>query len=306
MEIKKGWKIFSAFDGAGMGHQALKEICFPIDKYFASEIDKNAINVAMSNHPKTIQLGDIKKIKGEDLPKIDLLMGGSPCQGFSFSGKQLNFNDPRSKLFFEFVRLIKECKPKYFLLENVSMKQEYQDVISQHLGVQPVKLNSSLTSAQNRLRLYWANFDITTPSDQNIKLKEILESNEMPNKASIIGRRLNSEGKREDYNKSIPITQCLEVRGANGSDINKSNCLTTVSKDTVLTDMPIGRHLDAFNMKDRWRNYTKVERCRLMNLPDNYCDSVTLNQTVKITGNGWEVGMLKHIFSCLAKQAKIK
>ena len=301
--------VLSLFDGISCGQVALERAGMDVNKYFASEIDKHAIKVTQSNYPNTIQIGDVTKVKGTDLPNIDLLMGGSPCQGFSFSGKQLNFDDPRSKLFFEFVRLIEEVKPKYWLLENVVMKQEYQDVISQHLGVEPVKYNSSLTSAQNRVRLYWANFDITEPTDQGIKLEDVLEHTEMIgpsairgrrlNKATILGRRLDKRGKRQDYDKNVPITQCLEVRATNR---DKSNCLTTVVKDTVLTTMEIGRHPDAFNRKLPYRNYTKIERCRLMNLPDNYCDEISLNQTIKATGNGWEVGMITHIFKSMSKK----
>jgi len=240
------------------------------------------------------------------VPKVDLLIGGSPCQGFSIIGKKLNFEDPRSKLFFEFLRIIKETRPKYWMLENVVMSQKNQDIISQHLGVEPVKLNSSLTSAQNRVRLYWANFEITEPRDKGILLEDILEDVEMAdlgvvnrrdlNKATILGRRLDSRGVRQDYNRDVPITQCLEVRATN---THKSNCLTTVAKDTVLTTMPVGRHPDVFSRKLPYRNYTKVERCRLMNLPDHYCDSISLRQTEKATGNGWDVGMITHIFKCL-------
>jgi len=308
-ERSQGINVLSLFDGISCGQVALERAGIEVNNYFASEIDKHAIKVTQSNYPKTIQIGDVTKVKGNELPKIDLLIGGSPCQGFSFSGKQLNFDDPRSKLFFEFVRLIKEVKPKYWLLENVVMKQEYQDVISQHLGVEPVKLNSALTSAQNRVRLYWANFDITEPTNQGIKLEDVLEDTEMIgpsairgrrlNKATILGRRLDERGKRKDYDKNVPITQCLEVRATNR---DKSNCLTTVAKDTVLTTMEIGRHPDAFNRKLPFRNYTKVERCRLMNLPDNYCDEISDNQTVKATGNGWEVGMITHLFNCLIRQ----
>lgn len=295
--------VLSLFDGMSCGQIALNKLGIKYDNYFASEIDKHAIKVTQHNHPNTKQIGDVTKVNANDLPKIDLLMGGSPCQGFSFSGKQLNFEDPRSKLFFEFVRLVKECKPKYWLLENVVMKQEYQDVISKYLGVEPVKLNSALTSAQNRVRLYWANFEITEPTDQRIKLEDVLEDTEMIgpsairgrrlNKATILGRILDERGKRQDYDKTVPITQCLEVRATNR---DKSNCLTTVAKDTVLTTMEIGRHPDAFNRKLPYRNYTAVERCRLMNLPDNYCEIISLNQTVKATGNGWDVGMIEHIF----------
>jgi len=308
--LSEGINVLSLFDGISCGQVALERAGIKVNNYFASEIDKHAIKVTQSNYPNTKQIGDVTKVNGIDLPKIDLLMGGSPCQGFSFSGKQLNFEDPRSKLFFEFVRLIDEVKPKYWLLENVVMKQEYQDVISQHLGVGPVKLNSALTSAQNRVRLYWANFEITEPTDQGIKLEDILEDTEMIgpsairggrlNKATILGRRLDERGKRQDYDKTVPITQCLEVRASNR---DKSNCLTTVAKDTVLTTMEVGRHPDAFNRKLPFRNYTKIERCRLMNLPDNYCDEISDNQTVKATGNGWEVGMITHIFNQMATLA---
>ena len=301
--ILSGIVVLSLFDGISCGQVALERAGIKVDKYFASEIDKHAIRVTQSNYPNTIQIGNVTKVDASNLPNIGLLMGGSPCQGFSFSGKQLNFEDERSKLFFEFVILSNETHPKYWLLENVVMKQEYQDVISQHLGVEPVKLNSSLTSAQNRVRLYWANFGISQPTDQGIQLEDVLEDLEMIgpgairgrrlNKATILGRRLNERGVRDDYNKNVPITQCLEVRESNR---NKSNCLTTVAKDTVLTTMPIGRHPDAFNKKLPFRNYTKIERCRLMNLPDNYCDEISDSQTVKATGNGWEVGMITHIF----------
>ena len=169
--------VLSLFDGMSCGQIALDQLGIKVDNYFAAEIDKWAIQVTKKNYPNTIHLGDVTQIKGEDLPQIDLLMGGSPCQGFSFAGKQLNFDDPRSALFFEFVRLLKETKPKYFLLENVRMKQEYQDVISEHLGVKPIMINSALVSAQNRVRLYWTNIpNIEQPEDKNIMIKDILES----------------------------------------------------------------------------------------------------------------------------------
>lgn len=113
--------VLSLFDGMSCGQLALNRAGIKYHNYYAAEIDKHAIKVAQSNYPDTVHLGDVTKVRAEDLPPIDLLIGGSPCQGFSFAGKQLNFNDPRSKLFFEFVRLLKECRPKYFLLENVVM-----------------------------------------------------------------------------------------------------------------------------------------------------------------------------------------
>jgi len=169
--------VLSLFDGMSCGQIALRQLGIPINKYYAAEIDPYAMRVTQNNFPETIHLGDVTKVKGADLEKIDLLLGGSPCQGFSFAGKQLNFDDPRSALFFEFVRLLKECNPKYFLLENVRMKKEYQDVITEHLGVEPIMINSALVSAQNRVRLYWTNIpNITQPEDRDIVLKDILEN----------------------------------------------------------------------------------------------------------------------------------
>ena len=296
--------VLSVFDGLSCGQIALNRVGIKYDKYFASEVDKHAIKVTQHNYPNTIQLGDVTKVKGSDLPKIDLLFGGSPCQGFSFAGKQLNFEDPRSKLFFEFVRLKNELQPKYFLLENVVMKQEFQDIITEYLGVEPIKINSNLVSAQTRERLYWTNIpNINQPEDLGITLNDILEDigvngevfdRTKLNKATILGRRLNEQGKRDDYNKSIPISQCLEVRASNR---DKSNCITTVAKDNVLTTMPIGRHVDAFKKKLPFRYYTIKEYCRLQTIPDDYFDGVASeNQIRKMIGNGWTVDVIAHIF----------
>lgn len=301
---QQNMNVLSLFDGMSCGQIALERIGVKVDNYYSSEIDKHALKVTEKNYPNTIQVGDVKELKGSDLPKIDLMMGGSPCQGFSFSGKQLNFDDPRSKLFFEFVRLIDEIKPKYFLLENVVMKQEFQDVITEALGVEPIMINSQLVSAHHRKRLYWTNIpNIEQPEDKGIGLIDILEDDEMIgpsairgrrlNKATILGRRLNERGKRDDYNKEIPITQCLEVRASNRT---KSNCLTTVAKDNVLTTMPIGRHPDAFKKGLPFRYYTIKEYCRLQTVPDDYFEGVASeNQARKMIGNGWTVDVIGHI-----------
>jgi DNA-cytosine methyltransferase len=181
--------VLSLFDGMSCTQIALKNLGIKVDTYYASEIDKYAIKVAKENFPETIHLGDIKDIKGKDLPKIDLIVAGSPCQGFSFAGKQLAFDDPRSALFFEFVRLLREVKPKYFLLENVRMKKEHMDVISQQVsdiypecsngslfGIEPILINSALLSAQNRNRLYWTNIpNIEQPEDVGLVLRDVLE-----------------------------------------------------------------------------------------------------------------------------------
>ena len=159
--------VLSLFDGMSCGQIALNRAGFKINKYYACEIDKWAIQVTQANYPNTQQLGDVTKVSALDLPSLDLVIGGSPCQGFSFAGKQLNFEDPRSKLFFEFVRLLKEARVKNpnvkFLLENVKMKKEYRDVISAYLGVEPIEISSALVVPQLRKRLYWTNLDTANP-----------------------------------------------------------------------------------------------------------------------------------------------
>jgi len=167
--------VLSLFDGMSCGQIALNRAGIKYNRYFASEIDKYAIQVTQKNYPETRQIGDICQVKASKLPEINLVMGGSPCQGFSFAGKQLNFDDPRSKLFFEFVRILKEYNPKYFLLENVKMKKEYERVITNYLNVEPIEINSSLVSAQNRKRLYWTNIPgVKLPDDKGILLKDIV------------------------------------------------------------------------------------------------------------------------------------
>lgn len=168
--------VLSCFDGMSCGQIALERAGFKINKYYASEINKAAIKVTQANYPNTIQLGDITKWEEWDLEDIDLILAGSPCQGFSYAGKQLNFDDPRSKLFFEFVHILQKYNPKFFLLENVKMKKEYERVINNHLGCEPICINSALVSAQNRQRLYWTNIkNIGQPNDKNIFWGDVRE-----------------------------------------------------------------------------------------------------------------------------------
>lgn len=219
--------VLSLFDGMSCGQIALNRAGIEYDNYFASEIDKHAIKVTQHNYPNTIQLGDVMKVKGSDLPKIDLLIGGSPCQGFSFAGKGLNFDDPRSKLFFEYVRLKNETQPKYWLLENVKMKAEYQNIISGYLGVEPIMINSNLVSAQNRVRYYWTNIPVKgLPNDRGILLKDITED-------GLQGLGLAQRGR---YDENGKVIQEYELNGT-----EKSNAMTTVSKDTLLF-IPIDKH----------------------------------------------------------------
>lgn len=181
--------VLSDFDGISCGQLALQRAGIFVEKYYASEIDKYAIQIAKKNFPNTIHLGDVRGWKSWDLPKIDLFIAGSPCQGFSNAGKGLNFDDPRSKLFFEFVDTLKFLRARnsdlIFMLENVRMKQEWQNIISEQLGVKPIKINSALVSAQNRVRLYWTNIQgITQPEDKHIYLKDIIECGEVDREKS--------------------------------------------------------------------------------------------------------------------------
>lgn len=280
--------VLSLFDGMSCGQIALQRAGIQVDNYFASEIDKHAIKVTQDNFPNTIQLGDVTKLNLKELPKIDILHGGSPCQGFSRLGKRLNFKDPRSRLFFEFVKIKNELKPTYFLLENVMMKPEWQDVITKYLGVEPIFINSRLVSAQDRKRLYWTNIPIEgLPEDKNISWSDISEDGWFA--GGMRGRRVNERGVRDDYNKNLKIVQYIESRKD-----NKTNCLTTVGKDNVATKEQVGRT----SIKDiEYRNFTRTELEKLQTLPVGYTKSVSYSQANRMIGNGWTVDIVSWIFS---------
>lgn len=238
MENQKGINVLSLFDGKSGAQIALERAKIKVNNYFACEIDQPCIIVAMANYPNTIQLGDVTKIKAVDLPKIDLVIGGSPCQGFSFSGKQLNFKDPRSALFFEFVRIWKEVHAinpdAKFLLENVNMKKEYMGVINRALEILPANINSNRVSAQNRNRWYWTNIktkkvgffgevysDIPQPEDKGILLRDILED-DVPSKyflsaKAIKGLATHAHNRRQNWtlNGSNDKAKAITVSHAN-------------------------------------------------------------------------------------------
>ena len=217
--------VLSLFDGMSCGQLALQRAGIEVDNYFASEIDKYAIEVARKNFPNTIELGNVTRIDTKYLVEwcgklkskgIDLLMGGSPCQGFSFAGGQLAFDDPRSKLFFEFVRIKEELQPKYFLLENVKMKQEFQDVITKYMGVEPIEINSSLFSAQNRRRLYWTNIPVDMDiKDKGLVLKDILQTDH--NEPPVPINERNARHHKNPLQKSLCTTASMyKGAGNNG------------------------------------------------------------------------------------------
>jgi DNA (cytosine-5)-methyltransferase 3A len=261
--------VLSLFDGMSCGQIALNRAGVKFDNYFASEVDKHAIAVTQYNYPSTVQLGDVTKVSSDNLPQIDLLIGGSPCQGFSFSGNMPNFDDPRSKLFFDFVRLQKECGPKYFLLENVVMKKEFQDVITEQLGLEPVLINSSLVSAQNRKRLYWTNIpNVTVPDDKGILLKDIVED--------CIGVWVYPRG----YNKG-------GVQLYKG----KAPCVTTSSWQ---------HNFKVAKSDGRVIMFTPEQTEALQTVPTGYTSSVSNNQRYKLLGNGWTVDVITHILKGLS------
>ena len=281
--------VLSLFDGMSCGQIALNRVGIEYDNYFASEIDKHAIKVTQTNYPKTIQLGDVTKVKGSDLPKIDLLIGGSPCQGFSFAGKGLNFEDPRSKLFFEFVRLKNETQPTYFLLENVVMKKEHEKVISEFLGVEPILINSNLVSAQNRKRLYWTNIPgVKQPEDKKIGWGKIREFGVADNfYYSENGLNwLKRHGERKGKQLAIlgENDKCQMIEASHFKNYSSQRF---------------------FGIEDEkgMRYITPIECERAQTVPDNYTDCVSNTQRYKMLGNGWTVDVIAHIFGSLLNGA---
>ena len=264
---------------------------------------------------------------------IDLLLGGSPCQGFSFAGKQLNFSDPRSKLFFDFVKALEVLKPKYFLLENVKMKKEYEDVITQYLGVKPIEINSALVSAQNRKRLYWTNIPgVTQPEDKGIMLKDIVHENvDLKTKEDladyivpfdktlqILDKEVekgkvgyfgkDSQGNRVYYIHDKAVTLCGNAGGKGAkTGLYLFGCITPdrVNKRQNGQRFNDGNKFYTLTAQDRHgvlvegyiRKLTPIECERLQTLPDNYTAGVSDAQRYKMLGNGWTVDVIAHILS---------
>ena len=254
-------KVLSLFDGMSCGQIALERAGIKVDKYYGCEIDKWAMKISTKNYPNTIHLGDVSEVDGTNLD-IDLLIGGSPCQAFSNAGKGEGFDDPRGKLFWEYVRLLRETKPKYFLLENVVMKQEHQDIISEALGVQPVMINSADFSAQNRKRLYWTNIPIKPWDAKGIKLADIIEDGVV------------------DRDKSY----CLDANYFKGGNLKQY--FEKHRRQLVFLE----------GNADDYRKLTPLECERLQTVPDNYTDGVSNTQRYKMIGNGWTVDVIAHIF----------
>ena len=279
--------VLSLFDGMSCGQIALSRAGFKINKYYACEIDKWAIQITQANYPNTQQLGDVTKVSALDLPSLDLVIGGSPCQGFSFAGKQLNFEDPRSKLFFEFVRLLKEARVKNpnvkFLLENVKMKKEYQDVISEYLGVEPIKVNSNLVSAQDRIRYYWTNIPgFTLPKSKGLTLDDIVDL-DVPDKYDITERFYKKVPGTLSFKKSRANLRGLERRSK--TLLTGGHCISNTGSTNI------------FYSKDFIRIPTPTECERLQTVPEGYTDIGILDaKRYHVLGNGWTVDVIVEFF----------
>ena len=287
--------VLSLFDGISCGRVALEKAGKQIETYFASEIDKYSEKVAKMNYPDTVEIGDVTKVSYIDgilytgngnyeVPKIDMLIGGSPCQGFSNAGKKKNFDDPRSRLFWEYVRILDEVKPTWFLLENVVMKKEWSDIITEVLGVSPVMIDSALVSAAHRRRLYWTNISeqIGQPADKGITFGDVRERNVpegtiyySPNGLAWIKRQEERTGKK------------LRIIG----DEDKMQMLEASMYKKYSSQRFFGIE-DTYGIR-----YITVRECeRCMGLPDGYTSSVSNTQAYKQLGNGWNVDTIVHIF----------
>jgi len=278
--------VLSLFDGMSCGQIALNKLGIKYDNYFASEIDKYAIQVTQKNYPNTKQIGSVLDLKGEDLPKIDLLFGGSPCQSFSNAGNGKGF-EGKSGLFWEFARVLNEVKPKYFLLENVKMKQEWKDIISKELGVEPIEINSSLVSAAHRRRLYWTNIpNIEQPKDKGVFIEDIIEEEENVD----CKLWLKAKNTWQLLNK-IDLKSCPNIAA-----IDVYNKKYKVDRKVPTLTLPNHNSLRLYqNGRVRKFSATELELCH--NIPIGYTDVyLTLNQRHSLLGNGWTVDVIAHIF----------
>jgi len=349
--------VLSLFDGMSCGQQALERVGIKVDNYFASEIDKYAITVTMANYPNTKQLGSVVNVDGYSLPKIDLLIGGSPCQSFSFAGKRKGMStkdeqeiltldhylelksqeyefEGQSYLFWEYMRLLNEVKPKYFLLENVMMGEKWEKILSKAIGVNPIMINSSLVSAQNRQRLYWTNIGmkpsglfgdlestIQQPKDLGILLKDILEP-EVDEKYFLsqkmidgfLGHNKNHEGKTvfvwqpTEGNKKGACLRANAALAATDNSIIVHNTMPRSSKTGKGGTGPLKREdgktycldtgqTNAIQYCGNVRRLTPIECERLQTVKDNYTNHVSDSQRYRMLGNGWTVDVIAHIFS---------
>lgn len=291
-----GLNVLSLFDGVSCGRIALDQLGIKVNKYFASEIDVNAIKCAMRNYPDTIQLGDVNDVKVSDLPRIDLIIGGSPCTNLSKAViNNMNHNQGlegvHSKLFYQYLRLLKECKPKYFFLENVAgMKDADRDIISECMGVEPIRINSNEFSAQDRDRLYWTNIPFDTDYTPCTDVLEdiLVPADEVPDKYWYkCGHDLHGE--------EFKIQATLHI---NGHDILK-RVNNKRFKGACLTRVSGGHQQKKVYQSFRCRKLMPIEYERLQCVPDNYTEGVSDTARYSAMGNGWTASVIKQFFKGL-------
>lgn len=286
--------VLSLFDGMSCGQIALNKANVLYDNYYASEIKPHAIKTTNKNYPATIQLGDVTKITAEQLPKIDLLIGGSPCQGFSIAGKKLNFSDERSILFFQYVRLLKELNPKYFLLENVRMPDNIADAIDEEIGVKRFFIDSRDFTGHIRKRYYWTNIPIDLWNKQSYTIENIIDSS-VP-----FDRDLDFFLNRTKYEPTTSYDGIITInpRDNNGKqtwqrgrvyDV-KGSCPTICAS---LFDLNITKDHKTF------RKLTIQECEKLQGVPIGYTNGASKNDAGEMLGNGWTVDVIAHIFKNL-------
>lgn len=285
--MSNGLNVLSLFDGMSGGRISLERAGFKIDNYFASEIKKHAIKVTMENYPDTIQLGSVMDYKEWDLPKIDILIGGSPCQDFSVLKKDgKGLEGEKSRLFFKYLECLKHFKPKYFLLENVKMKKEDQDIISNYLGVEPIKINSKLVSYQSRTRLYWTNIpNVTVPEDRNINFQDYKETD----------YEICKQYKVND-------TPSRRIMWGNGVDGKCKNVTHAEKLDCLTTKQDRWSNAGLIEFDDFCRFITREEAERAQTVPIGYTKCLTINQAYDVLGDGWTIDVLSHIFSFMKKE----
>lgn len=269
----EGINVLSLFDGMSCGQIALERAGIKVKNYFASEIDEYAIKITQKNYRDTIQVGDVTKISGFGFPKIDLLTAGSPCQSFSNIGDGSGF-DGKSGLFFEFVRLMREVKPKYFLLENVVMKKEWQDTISEIVGCEPVLINSDLVSAQNRPRLYWTNIpNITRPNNKGLNIEDVISPKFSSDYPKYLDMDFSGNKRKDLLRKPSQTARCLTATMYKGQ---VSSFCRDESGELVY-------------------RYTPTDCEILQTVPIGYTEGVSNTQRYRMLGNGWTVDVISHI-----------
>lgn len=310
--MSDGINVLSLFDGISCGKIALERIGIKVNMYFASEIDEDAIAISKKNHDDIIRLGDVTKWREWDLPKIDLIIAGSPCQGFSRAGKMLNFKDERSKLFFEFVDILNNIKAKnpdvLFMLENVKMKTEWRNTITNYVGVEPIEINSKLVSAQNRLRAYWTNIPgVKNPEDKDIKLVDILEESIDVNYVLRQGIMLDSSLSEASMNLvnnvdgEVRISQATKqgyIVAEDGDGINLSFPTSKTRRGRVIKQKSstLDQQCEVCVYHDnKIRRLTVRELEKLQTLPYGYTDGFSSVAAKKVIGNGWTVDVVAHI-----------